>query len=220
MIAARSVLRSSTLPRAIRAFGASASVPPPNDYDSVTSNSTDPIPSTIAASGAAQAASALSRLAETLDPETKDLTYSVRRTILPLSHEQTPKINGNDTFIAPNAQVIGDVFVGEGSSLWYGSVVRGDNSRVFIGAKCSVGDKTIINTTPSKELQVRKRGPTRGEATHKERSDPQRAKRLLSRSSLRSSWVAQLLLPRFVASLFVGRSATIFTLRRFAPRGF
>lgn len=141
------------LPRGLlspRLFGSTASVNPPSDFPPPSVPTT---PSTISSQGAREASEALGKLANTFDPpRTEDLSYSVRRTVLPLSPEQTPLINGNDTFIAPNAQVIGDVFVGEGSSLWYGSVVRGDNSRVFIGAKCSIGDKTVINSTPSREL--------------------------------------------------------------------
>ena len=87
------------------------------------------------------------RLARQRGIPPRDLFYSVRRPIVALSPDLAPKINGNDTFVAPSAHVIGDVFVGEGSSVWYGAVVRGDSSRVFIGAKCSVGDKVVINTT-------------------------------------------------------------------------
>jgi len=61
-------------------------------------------------------------------------------------------VNGNDVFIAPSAVVAGDVFVGEGTGVWYGAVVRGDNSRVFIGAKCGIGDKVVINTVPSRSV--------------------------------------------------------------------
>jgi carbonic anhydrase/acetyltransferase-like protein (isoleucine patch superfamily) len=35
-----------------------------------------------------------------------------------------PKIE-NGAFVAPNASVVGDVKIGEGSSVWYGAVVRG-----------------------------------------------------------------------------------------------
>ena len=35
----------------------------------------------------------------------------------------TPKI-GKDTFLADNATIIGDVEIGEGCSIWFGTVVR------------------------------------------------------------------------------------------------
>ena len=37
----------------------------------------------------------------------------------------TPKI-GKDTFLADNATIIGDVEIGEGCSIWFGTVLRGD----------------------------------------------------------------------------------------------
>lgn len=39
-------------------------------------------------------------------------------------YDKVPKI-GSNTFIAPSSSVIGDVQIGNGSSVWYGSVLRG-----------------------------------------------------------------------------------------------
>jgi gamma-carbonic anhydrase len=39
-------------------------------------------------------------------------------------YDKTPKV-GSNTFIAPNASVIGDVEVGDNTSIWYGTVLRG-----------------------------------------------------------------------------------------------
>jgi carbonic anhydrase/acetyltransferase-like protein (isoleucine patch superfamily) len=44
--------------------------------------------------------------------------------ILPFNGK-TPTI-GAEVFIAPTAVVIGDVTIGDGSSIWYGTVLRGD----------------------------------------------------------------------------------------------
>jgi carbonic anhydrase/acetyltransferase-like protein (isoleucine patch superfamily) len=38
--------------------------------------------------------------------------------------DKVPKVSGN-VFVAPNATVIGDVEVGENTSIWYGAVIRG-----------------------------------------------------------------------------------------------
>lgn len=43
--------------------------------------------------------------------------------------------------------MIGDVWVGEGASLWFGCVVRGDVCHVRIGARTNVQDGTIIHVT-------------------------------------------------------------------------
>lgn len=38
--------------------------------------------------------------------------------------EKEPR-NHRDVFVAPSAAVIGDVEIGHGSSIWYGSILRG-----------------------------------------------------------------------------------------------
>jgi gamma-carbonic anhydrase len=48
-------------------------------------------------------------------------------------------------FIADNAMVIGDVEIGENSSVWFGSVVRGDVNYIRIGARTNIQDHTIIH---------------------------------------------------------------------------
>src|SRR6476661_3972653 len=48
-------------------------------------------------------------------------------------------------FIADNAMVIGDVEIGEDSSVWFGSVVRGDVNYIRIGARTNIQDHAIIH---------------------------------------------------------------------------
>jgi carbonic anhydrase/acetyltransferase-like protein (isoleucine patch superfamily) len=55
-----------------------------------------------------------------------------------------PKIDPS-AFIAPNATVIGDVEIGEGTSLWYGAVIRGDFAKIRIGKYNSIQDNTVIH---------------------------------------------------------------------------
>lgn len=50
-------------------------------------------------------------------------------------------------WIAPGAVVVGDVEVGEGSSVWFGCVVRGDVNHVRIGRRTNVQDVTTIHVT-------------------------------------------------------------------------
>ncbi|GEO82054.1 gamma carbonic anhydrase family protein [Pararhodospirillum oryzae] len=52
-----------------------------------------------------------------------------------------------DVFVAPGAVIIGDVEIGPGSSVWFGSVIRGDVNRIRIGARVNVQDGTIIHVT-------------------------------------------------------------------------
>lgn len=53
------------------------------------------------------------------------------------SPSKYPKLLDGD-WVAPNATVIGDVTLGEGSSLWHGVIVRGDNKAVTIGKNTTV----------------------------------------------------------------------------------
>ncbi len=50
-------------------------------------------------------------------------------------------------YIAPDAVVIGDVTIGEESSVWFGSVIRGDVNYVRIGARTNIQDGTIIHVS-------------------------------------------------------------------------
>ncbi|MFV0557654.1 MAG: gamma carbonic anhydrase family protein [Enterococcus sp.] len=48
-------------------------------------------------------------------------------------------------FIAKNAVVVGDVKLGEGVSVWYNSVIRGDSNFIQIGDQTNIQDGTIIH---------------------------------------------------------------------------
>jgi carbonic anhydrase/acetyltransferase-like protein (isoleucine patch superfamily) len=50
-------------------------------------------------------------------------------------------------WVAPGAQVIGDVELGAGASIWYNVVVRGDVMPVRIGARSNIQDGSIVHVT-------------------------------------------------------------------------
>ena len=52
-----------------------------------------------------------------------------------------------DVFVAPGAVVIGDVVIGEASSVWYTSVVRGDVMPIRIGARVNIQDGSVIHVS-------------------------------------------------------------------------
>ncbi len=54
---------------------------------------------------------------------------------------------GKDVFIAHTAAVIGDVEIGDGSSIWYGCTVRGDVHEIRIGARTNIQDGTVVHVT-------------------------------------------------------------------------
>jgi carbonic anhydrase/acetyltransferase-like protein (isoleucine patch superfamily) len=51
----------------------------------------------------------------------------------------------SSAFIAPTAAVIGDVEVGEDSSVWYHCVLRGDTNVIRVGARTNIQDGTIVH---------------------------------------------------------------------------
>ena len=57
---------------------------------------------------------------------------------------RTPKI-APDAFIAPTAVIIGNVEIGEGASVWYGAVLRGDHGRIVIGRGSNVQDNATLH---------------------------------------------------------------------------
>lgn len=57
----------------------------------------------------------------------------------------TPTI-GNDTFLAETAVIIGDVKIGEGCSIWYNAVLRGDVNSIRIGDRTNIQDGAVIHT--------------------------------------------------------------------------
>jgi len=57
---------------------------------------------------------------------------------------KTPRI-GRGVFLAPNATLIGDVEIGDGASVWFGAVLRGDEAGIRIGSRTSVQDNVVIH---------------------------------------------------------------------------
>lgn len=54
---------------------------------------------------------------------------------------------GRGVFLAETCSVIGDVEIGDETSIWYGTVVRGDVMPIRIGARTSVQDNTVVHVT-------------------------------------------------------------------------
>lgn len=65
----------------------------------------------------------------------------------------TPKI-GKNCFLAETATVIGDVTIGEGSSIWFGAVLRGDVNTITIGKNVNIQDNAVIHTLYEKSVTI------------------------------------------------------------------
>lgn len=55
-----------------------------------------------------------------------------------------------DAWVAPNATVIGDVHLGEASSIWFSCVLRGDYFPIRIGARTNIQDGSVVHITAGK----------------------------------------------------------------------
>ena len=65
--------------------------------------------------------------------------------------DKTPKIHPT-AFISEFAYVIGDVEIGEGSSVWPGAVVRADMGRIVIGSHTNVQDNSVVHGDADVEI--------------------------------------------------------------------
>lgn len=54
---------------------------------------------------------------------------------------------GDGVFVGEYAAIIGDVVIGARSSIWYGTVVRGDVMPIRIGAETSIQDNSVVHVT-------------------------------------------------------------------------
>ena len=60
----------------------------------------------------------------------------------------SPRI-ATETFIAPSADIVGDVTIGRKSSVWFQCVLRGDINSICVGEETNVQDGTIIHVSSS-----------------------------------------------------------------------
>ncbi len=58
------------------------------------------------------------------------------------------------TWIAPTAALIGRVTLGEGVSVWFGAVIRGDDERITVGAFSNVQDGAVLHADPDLPLVI------------------------------------------------------------------
>ena len=57
-------------------------------------------------------------------------------------------------WVAESAQVMGRVSLAEGSSVWYGAVLRGDNDRIAIGRNSNIQDGSVLHTDDGMPLTL------------------------------------------------------------------
>ena len=60
-------------------------------------------------------------------------------------------------WVADSAQVMGQVELGEGASVWFGAVVRGDTDRITIGAGSNIQDASVLHAGAGQPLLLGER---------------------------------------------------------------
>ena len=58
------------------------------------------------------------------------------------------------TYLAPGAQVVGDVTLGENVGIWYNAVVRGDTGSIFIDDNSNVQDNSTLHTDEGHRIKT------------------------------------------------------------------
>lgn len=53
-----------------------------------------------------------------------------------------------DAWVAPTADLIGDVHLGAESSVWFGAVIRADNTPITIGARSNIQESALLHSDP------------------------------------------------------------------------
>lgn len=60
----------------------------------------------------------------------------------------------DDAYIAPGAQIIGNVTIGAEASVWYNCVLRGDVATISVGARSNIQDGAVVHVTRAQDATV------------------------------------------------------------------
>lgn len=55
---------------------------------------------------------------------------------------------------AASATLVGELVIGEGANIWYGTVLRGDDAPITVGARTNLQDLTMVHADPGKPLVI------------------------------------------------------------------
>jgi carbonic anhydrase/acetyltransferase-like protein (isoleucine patch superfamily) len=61
------------------------------------------------------------------------------------------------SWAAPSADLIGDVRLGKGASIWFGAVIRADNTPIVIGDESNIQDGAVCHSDPHAPLTIGRR---------------------------------------------------------------
>ncbi len=95
---------------------------------------------------------------------TVHMTVEIPDDELPTGHagiaqrlELGPRL-GPGAYVSSGATVVGDVSLGEESSVWYGAVLRGDINRIIVGARSNIQDCAVVHLADDCPAVIGERG--------------------------------------------------------------
>jgi len=65
----------------------------------------------------------------------------------------TPRIH-ETAFVAPNSTVVGDVVLGESTTVWYNAVLRGDIDRIVVGDNTNIQEGCILHCKKGADIRI------------------------------------------------------------------
>ena len=68
--------------------------------------------------------------------------------------EHRVELRGSGHFVAPSADVIGQVILEDEVSIWFNAVLRGDNDPIHIGPRCNIQDGSVLHTDPGHPMYL------------------------------------------------------------------
>jgi carbonic anhydrase/acetyltransferase-like protein (isoleucine patch superfamily) len=57
-------------------------------------------------------------------------------------------------WVAPSADVVGDARLGSDTSIWFGAVIRADNTPIVVGARSNIQEGAMLHSDPGKPLSI------------------------------------------------------------------
>ena len=66
---------------------------------------------------------------------------------------QQPTVHPS-AWIAPSAELIGDVHLSEEASVWFGAVIRADNTPIMVGARANIQEGAMLHSDPGAPCTV------------------------------------------------------------------
>ena len=66
---------------------------------------------------------------------------------------QQPSVPAS-AWVAPSAELIGDVQLGEAASVWFGAVIRADNTPIVVGARSNIQEGAMLHSDPGAPCTV------------------------------------------------------------------